>query len=289
MVDDVQNLPIMSKTVLVTGANGGIGLATSLLLASQGAKVIMVCRNQERGQKAQNHVAQETGHKPDLYLTDMSIPGEIRRLAEQIKEEYSRLEVLINIAGTSFKKRELTKDGLEKTFALNHLGYFVLSLELINLLKHSAPSRIVNVTSSFYKRGKIDFDNLQGEQRYSYFGAYANSKLANVMFTYQLAKRLSGSGVTVNCLNPGPIRTVSSSATPFEKFIITSFGWIFLKKPVVGGRLVVYLATSPRVEGVTGKYLERNYRFTPTTEASYDEAVAKKLWEVSGQLAGKNY
>jgi NAD(P)-dependent dehydrogenase (short-subunit alcohol dehydrogenase family) len=277
----------MSKTVLVTGANGGIGLATSFLLASQGAQVIMVCRNQERGQKAQIHVAQETGNKPDLFLTDMSLPKEIRKLAGRIKKDYSRLDILINLAGTSFKKRELTEDGLEKTFALNHLGYFVLSLELIDLLKHSTPSRIVNVTSSFYRRGKIDFDNLQGEQRYSYFGAYANSKLANVMFTYELAKRLLGSGVAVNCLNPGPIRTASSSATPFEKFIITNFGWIFLKKPDVAARLIVYLATSPDVEGITGKFLEKNYKFTPTTKASYDEGVAKELWEVSEQLAGR--
>lgn len=289
MVDSVQKQPLLGKTVLVTGANGGIGLATSLILARQAARVIMVCRNQERGQSAQNRVLQETGNKPDLYITDLSLPKEISEIAQKIKQVHSRLEVLINLAGTSFKQRELTEDGLEKTFALNHLGYFVLSLELLDLLKHSAPARIVNVTSSFYKRGKIDFDNLQGEQRYSYFGAYANSKLANVIFTYELAKRLSGSGVTVNCLNPGPIKTVSSGASPVERFIINKFGWLFLKKPELGGRIVVYLATSPDVEGVTGKYLEKNYKFTPTTEASHDVAVANKLWEVSEQLTGRYY
>ena len=275
--------------MLVTGANGGIGMATSRQLAGQGAQVVMVCRSPERGQTAQNQIEVETGNKPDLFLADLSRPAEVRQLAGQIKEQYQRLDALINIAGTGFKKRELTEDGLERTFALNHLGYFVLSLELLDLLKQSATSRIVNVTSSIYKRGKIAFDNLQGEQKYSYFGAYANSKLANILFTYELARRLSGSGVTVNCLNPGPISSVPSNATPAEKFFMTKLGWLFLmKKPEVAGRQVVYLATSPEAEGVTGKYLDKNYKFTPTSQASYDEALAKKLWTVSEHLAGIN-
>jgi retinol dehydrogenase 14 len=220
----------------------------------------------------------------DLMLADLTSQEEIHRLADEFKEAYPRLDVLINNAGLFRSKRITTADGLETTFAVNHLAYFLLTNLLLHVLKASAPSRIVNVASGDHANGTIDFDDLQGEKGYKGAKAYSQSKLANVLFTYKLAKRLEGTGVSVNCLHPGAgVRTnFGSGVSGVLGFMVRALG-PFMISPEKGAETSVYLASSPEVEGLSGRYFVKKAE-ARSSEVSHDERIARRLWEVSADL-----
>ncbi|MEK6301882.1 MAG: SDR family oxidoreductase [Acidobacteriota bacterium] len=274
---------LSSKVCLVTGANSGIGKSTAHALAMMNATVVMVCRDRRRAEPVRDEIKSATGNQNvELMICDLSSQADIRRFAAEFISSHSRLDVLINNAGVVVRQRSLTEDGIETTFAVNHLGYFLLTNLLLDLLKQSAPSRIVNVSSAAHAYGKIDFDDLQGEKKYGGFSAYANSKLANVLFTYELARRLDGTGVAVNCLHPGTIATglFRNLPKPIEALIkLVTFS------PDKGAETSVYLASSPAVEGVTGQYFAKK-RERQTSSASRNEESARRLWEVSEQMTG---
>jgi NAD(P)-dependent dehydrogenase (short-subunit alcohol dehydrogenase family) len=271
------------KVCLVTGANSGIGKEAARGLANLGATVILVCRNRERARRALDDVKKTSRNEQvELMLCDLSSQKSIREFASEYEESHARLDVLINNAGVLFRNRSETADGLEATFAVNHLGYFLLTNLLLDLIKQSAPARIVNVSSEVHKYGAINFDDLQNEKNYRAFSAYSNSKLANVLFTYELARRLEGTRVSANCLHPGVIatslfRTLPKPLEALFKLVTTS--------PEKGAGTSVYLASSPEVEGVTGKYFVKKSA-TKTSASSYNIDTARRLWDVSARLTG---
>ncbi|HBA90716.1 MAG TPA: short-chain dehydrogenase [Anaerolineaceae bacterium] len=276
---------------MVTGATSGMGEMTARRLAELGATVILVGRSRERGDETLRRIVAATGNTSvELMLADLSSQAQIRQLAQRFKSRYQQLHVLVNNAGAWITTRQECIDGIEMTFALNHLGYFLLTNLLLDTLKASAPARIINVASYGHASGRIDFDDLQGRQGYNGMQAYRQSKLANVLFTYELARRLAGTGVTVNAVNPGLVAT---------RFGLNNFGVIparivnlLLKlygmvgtNAEQGAQTSIYLATSPNVEGVTGKYFERQTA-VPSSEGSYDPATASRLWQVSEAMTG---
>ncbi|HSK52300.1 MAG TPA: SDR family oxidoreductase [Clostridia bacterium] len=273
------------KTVLVTGGTGGIGLAAATGLAALGARVGITGRDRMRAEQAAGVIARASGGAVvDVFVADMSSQTEVRRLAADILAAYARLDVLLNNVGGFWAHRHVTADGLERTFALNHLAPFLLTDLLRNRLGASAPARVVTVSSGAHSMGRIDFDDLMGERSYSGQRAYNQSKLANVMFTYALAKRLEGTGVTATVLHPG----MTSTAFGAED---TARGWgpliavmrRFMQSPERGARTPLYLASSPDVEGVTGRYFAgRTAR--KSHESSYDVVTADRLWRVSAEL-----
>jgi NAD(P)-dependent dehydrogenase (short-subunit alcohol dehydrogenase family) len=272
-----------NKTILVTGANAGIGKETAVGLAKLGACVVMLCRDQARGESAQQYIKQESGNdRVELMLCDLSSQNSIRRFADEFRSRYQRLDVLVNNAGVVLRQRSLTEDGLESTFAINHLGYFLLTSLLLDLLKKSAPSRIVNVSSAAHQYGKLTINSWPTANNYGAFGAYANSKLANVLFTYELARRLEGTGVTVNCLHPGGVGTNLFRGLP--KFLQAAIRLVTLS-PESGAKTSIYLASSPEVEGITGKYFARR-RQQESSAASHNIGAAKSLWTLSEELTG---
>jgi NAD(P)-dependent dehydrogenase (short-subunit alcohol dehydrogenase family) len=278
---------LMGKVCLVTGATGGIGLVTARELARGGAVVVGVGRSPERAKAAAAQLRQQTGNAAVEYLVaDLSAQAEIRRLAEAFRQRYDRLDVLVNNAGAMFLRREETVDGLERTFALNHLAYFLLTHRLLPVLRASAPARIVNVASAAHVGARLDFDDLQSRRGYRGFRAYGRSKLANVLFTYELARRLAGTGVTANALHPGFVGTGFGQQTAGRLAPLWRVVQLFALSPEHGAQTSIYLAGSPAVEGVTGQYFvkQQPVRSSP---ASYDEAVARHLWEVSLQLTGE--
>ena len=280
---------IEGSTCIVTGANAGIGKATAIEMARMGARVVMVCRNRERGRQALVEVCQESGSSAvDLILTDLSVRQEVRDLAARIAKEYPQVDVLVNNAGLFLKKREETADGLETTFAVNHLAYFILTLDLIETLKASAPARIVNVASSAHTGNKLDFDDLQGARKYSGWKAYGRSKLANVLFTYELARRLEGTGVTANVLHPGVVASQFGRAGNGLLSLAWSLGGRFMKTSEEGARTSVYLASSPDVDGVSGGYFA-NEKPARSSRESMDKEAAARLWEESLRLAGYDH
>lgn len=272
---------MQGKICVVTGTNSGIGKATALGLAKLGATVVMVCRDRAKGEAAAKEIIGESGNKSvDLLVADLSSQQAIRQLAVEFKSKYTRLDVLINNAGLYLSNRTLTVDGLETTFAVNHLAYFLLTNLLLDVIKASAPSRIVNVASSAHA-DSLDFANLQSEKGYDGMQAYSRSKLANILFTYELARRLAGSNVTVNCLHPGVIRSGLQRDMGLQfQVIARSFA-----SPERGAETSIYLASSPDVAGITGKYFSGK-RETRSSAISYDEGVARKLWQVSAELTG---
>jgi NAD(P)-dependent dehydrogenase (short-subunit alcohol dehydrogenase family) len=273
------------KTALITGATSGIGLEASVQLAARGVRVVMVGRDPTKGARMLEEVKRRSGSiNVALLLCDFSVQADIRRLAETYQAQEPRLDILVNNAGSVSDRRRVTVDGLEQTFAVNHLGYFLLTQLLVELLKKSAPARVVNVASIGHKRGDLDFDNLQYERGgYSTLKAYGRSKLANVLFTAELARRLAGKGVTVNCLHPGAVATAIWSRAPWYARPILAVAKKLMVTPEEGGARVVHLAASDEVAGRTGEYFEKNQPVTPAPLAQ-DVALAQKLWDVSARL-----
>ncbi len=277
---------MQGKTCLVTGANAGIGKETALALAQMGAVVVMVARSPERGMAALDEVRSRSGsQRVELLSADLSSQASIRQLAADFKAKYDRLHVLVNNAGAVFMQRQESVDGLEMTFALNHLGYFLLTNLLLDVLKASAPARIINVSSGAHQGGRINFNDLQRQQSYSGFGAYSTSKLANVLFTYELTRRLEGSGVTTNCLHPGFVRSEFAK----NNGRLARLSMLLLRpltiSPAQGAETSIYLASSPDVTDVAGRYFVKK-KAVKSSAASYDTAVARQLWNVSATLTG---
>ena len=272
------------KICLVTGATNGIGKVTAQALAQMGGTVVIVGRNPSKTTQLVEEIRAASGNKNvDCLLADLSSQQDIRRLADEFKSKYSHLHVLLNNAGGFFMQRQLSVDGIEMTFALNHLAYFLLTNLLLDTIKASAPARIINVSSGAHTSGKIEFDNLQGERGYRP-RAYDNSKLANILFTMELARRLEGSAVTVNALHPGFVAT--GFAKNNGKVIATLSGLLaplVARSPAKGAETSIYLASSPGVEDITGKYFYDSH-VIPAAPQATDVEVSRKLWDVSAEL-----
>ena len=276
------------RTVLVTGASSGIGLETARALAGQGAKVVLLCRSQERGEAALAEI-RRTVPDADLHLllADLYSLAATRAAAAEYKRRFDALHVLVNNAGLIHATRELTSDGFEKTFALNHLSAFLLTHELGDILERSPPARVVTVASLAHKWGNLDFDDLHGERAYSQMGAYGTSKLCNILFASELARRMTAAGkkITSNSLHPGTVASnFGQSGNWFMKYG-TKIAAPFMLTSAKGARTSVYLASSPEVEGVTGKYFVKCREATTTARGS-DAALARRLWDVSAKLTG---
>lgn len=264
-----------AKIILVTGSTDGIGKQTVLDLAQTGATMLLHGRNRARGERVVDEIKKATGNdRIEIFIADFSSLNDVRSLAEQVRQKYNTLDVLINNAGVYETRHRTSEDGFEMTFAVNHLAPFLLTYLLLDLLKKAAPSRIINV-SSIAHASSIDFENLQGENHYGGYEAYALSKLCNILFTYKLARLLEGSGVTANCLHPGTISTKLLKA-----------GWGVGGSPVTQGSVTpVYLTTATELGGVTGKYF-MDKKQKKSSRISYDQKIQKKLWLISEQMTG---
>jgi len=273
-----------NKIILITGASAGIGLHSAIGLAKSGAKVVMVGRDEQRTAQAVDLVKAQTGNQSVSYLlADLSSLREIRRLAQEFKDKHNALDVLLNNAGAFFLTRKVSVDGYEMTLALNHLNYFLLTDLLLGLLNSAPSARIVNVTSRGHYRGHVNFEDLQSRHGYNGMRAYSMSKLMNVLFTYELAWRLQGTNVTVNCLHPGFVASNFAKNNGWFVRIAMNFmpGQISVED---GAKCPIYLASSPEVDGVSGKYFNYDMKETRSSEESYDQNIAKRLWEVSEKL-----
>jgi len=266
------------RTCIVTGANSGLGRETALALAQMKANVVMVCRNKGKGEAARREISKESGNDSvDLLLSDLSSLAEVRTLAAEVRNRYGKLHVLVNNAGV-FSFSGKTADGFERTFAVDYLAPFLLTNLLLELLKASSPSRVVSVSSVAHFSGHIDLAAIAKKETPSGWGGYSNSKLALVMFTYELARRLQGTGVTVNCLHPGGVATnIWKVPTPLTR--------PFLKSAKEGAETEIYLASSPEVEGVSGKYFD-DKKEKKSSDESYDETKARELWDATSKLVG---
>jgi retinol dehydrogenase 12 len=285
MTDSAWNL--QGKVCLVTGATGGIGLVTAQALALQGAHVVIVSRNAEKCAQVTTQLKAKTGHADIEYIAgDLSAMNQVREVAEQFLTRHDRLDVLINNAGAVFSSRQVSADGYEMTMALNHLNYFYLTQLLQDALLKSAPARIINVSSDAHKGGSINFDDLMSEKKYNAFGVYAMSKLANVLFTYELARRLEDSGVTANTLHPGFVASNFGRSNGGMWGMLMPLAHMFAISPEKGGETTIYLASSPEVDGVTGKYFAKK-QAVKSNAASYDQAVQKRLWDVTQTLVNQ--
>jgi len=272
------------KTILITGASAGIGLHSAIGLAKSGAEVVLVGRDEGRTARAAEQVKSQSGNPAISYLlADLSSLNEVRKLVQEFKSKYNQLDVLLNNAGAIHFWRQVSVDGHEMTLALNHLNYFLLTDLLLELLKAGPAGRIVNVSSRAHYRGHVNFDDLQSQHGYNPMGAYSMSKLMNVLFTYELARRLQGTDITANCLHPGFVAS---------NFAVNNGWWVRLGMALMSGRISVeagskcsiYLASSPNVQGVSGKYFNYDLKETRSSDESYDEAAAKRLWDVSEKL-----
>lgn len=276
---------MQGKVCLITGGSRGIGQAAAIELAGMGATVVIVARDSARGDAVVAEIRAKTGYPAGMLLADLSSQEAVRGVAQEFRARYNRLDVLVNNAGAVFSRRSVTVDGFERTFALNHLAYFLLTNLLIDLVKTNAPARVVNVSSDAHKGAVLDFDDLQSEHKYAGFRAYGRSKLANILFTHELARRLEGTGVTANCLHPGVVATGFNRNNGILMRIGMTLVRPFFISPEKGAQTIVYLASSPEVEGVTGEYFV-NCTATTSSPASYDDEAARRLWEVSARLTG---
>jgi retinol dehydrogenase-14 len=276
--------PMAGRTVLVTGGTGGIGRATALGLAAMGAQVAIVGRDSGRTEAAAREIREAGGGHVDAFAADMSSQAEVRRLAAEVLEALPRIDVLVNNVGGYWDTRHVTADGLERTFALNHLAPFLLTHLLLERLRQSSPARVVTVSSGAHTMGRIDFDDLGGERSYSGMRAYSQSKLANLLFSYELARRIDAGDVTANALHPGMVRTGfgAEDAGTLQR-LFTPLMRPFMKSPAQGAATSIYLASSPAVEGVTDCYFA-DCKPTRSSKRSYDQATAERLWQVSAGL-----
>ncbi len=282
----IHRAPLADKTVLVTGGSAGIGKATALGLAIMGARVAITGRDGGRTEDAAREIRDAGGGQVDVFVGDLSAQSEVRRLADEVLGSLSWIDVLVNNVGGYWNTRHETADGLERTFALNHLAPFLLTHLLLERLTLSAPARVVTVASNAQAQGRIDFDDLQGLMSYSGSRAYSQSKLANVMFNYELARRLQGSAVTANALHPGVVSTSFGAEDPATvQRVFIPFLRRFMKTPAQGAATSINLASAPDLEQVSGRYFaDRKPR--RSAQRSYDEAAAARLWQVSADLVG---
>lgn len=279
---------LSNKQVVITGSSRGIGRTTALALAKMGAHLALVVRDRELGNKVVEEIRALDGKgRVELFIADFSSQKDVRKVAKEILEKHDKIDVLINNAGAVFMDRAVTVDGLEQTFATNHLGYFLLTTLLLDALKKAAPSRIVSVASAAHKGNKLDFDDLQAEKSFSGFSVYGRSKLANILFTRELAKRLQGSNVTANCLHPGVIASQFGNNNKGLFGFVLKIGKVFMANEEDGAKTTIHLASSPDVDGITGKYFDKSRVAKPSAEAE-DDAAAEKLWKVSEELVAKS-
>ena len=273
------------KVCLVTGSTDGIGKVSARVLAELGAKVIIVGRNPEKSAIVLAELRSISGNENiDLLIADLAVMQEVRDLAEQVISRYDRIDVLLNNAGGYFTKHEITSDGLEMTFALNHMSYFLLTNKLMELLKYSAPARIVNVSSDAHYGVDMEFENLNGEQEYKAWKAYQKSKLANVLFTYELLKKVPGN-ITVNCLHPGFVATnFGHNNGGFFGPVLKIAQRISAIDPEEGAKTSIFLCSAPEVKGVSGKYF---YKCQPkiSSRESRNMDTGKRLWQISSDIA----
>ena len=276
-----------SKVCLVTGANAGIGKATATGLARMGANVVMVCRSRERGEAAKAEIATDSGSQDiDLLIADLSSQGSVRKLARTFTSKYPQLHVLINNAGTISRRKRLTVDGIETQFAVNHFAPFLLTNLLLEILKASAPARIVTVASQVHSKSPLDFVDFLSDREYTASQVYRQTKLANILFTYELSRRLEGTEVTANCLHPGVIATKL-----LDDYMGGSLdagfgsGESIGDSPEEGAAVVLHVATSPDIDGISGKYFYDS-SVRETAPVSYDKEHARWLWDISAELTG---
>jgi len=274
------------KIVLITGATSGIGKETALGLAKMGATVVLVGRSREKLDRVAGSIASATGNRTiDTMICDLASMENVRKLASNFKQKYQRLDVLINNAGEIVGERRTTVDGFEYTLALDHLSHFLLTMLLLDRIKASAPARIINVSSSAHMFGRIDFDDLMGEKKYNPMKAYGQAKLANLLFARELARRLAGTGVTANAVHPGTVRTNFGKGMKGRWRIFLWLGSPFMIDAEEGAETSIFVASSPEVAGVTGKYFAKK-KEKRSSKRSHDQAAAERLWEVSSKLTG---
>jgi NAD(P)-dependent dehydrogenase (short-subunit alcohol dehydrogenase family) len=274
------------RTVLITGATGGIGKATALGLAAMGAHLAITGRDPGRTEAAAREIRAAGSGQVDVFVADLSAQAEVRRLADDVLQRLPRLDVLVNNVGGYWNTRHVTADGLERTFALNHLAPFLLTHLLLERLTHSAPARVVTVASHAHTMGRIDFDDLQGARFYSGSRAYNQSKLANVLFTYELARRLASTSVTANAVHPGVVNTSFGAKDPGgTQRLLVPLLRPFMKSPARGAATSIHVASAPALEHVSGRYFA-NSKPKRSSEGSYDEGVAARLWRVCAEPAG---
>ncbi len=279
---------LTGKTILITGATNGIGKVAALGLAKTGAEIVLAGRNPKKTEQVAQRIKAESGNPHiDYLVADLSSMQQVRELGQAFIQKYPHLHVLVNNAGAIYANRSLTQDGYERTFALNHLAYFLLTNLLLDRLIASAPARIINVSSDAHEAARMDFDDLQNEHHYSYGGnrSYGQSKLANLLFTYELARRLAGKGVTVNAVHPGAVATGFGENNRGAMWVGMRIFHQFSLTPEQGADTLVYLASSPEVEGITGKYWTK-CRAVKSSPVSYDESAQMRLWSISAQLTG---
>lgn len=277
---------LKEKVILITGGTGGIGRITAQAMAKTGATVVLVGRNPQKTAAVTSEIQQQTGNpRIEYQIADLSVQAGVRQVAETFRQRHDRLDVLINNAGAFIMKHQLSQDGIEMTFALNHLAYFLLTNLLLDMLIASAPSRIVNVSSMAHNGSRLNLDDLQNRRFSSGWKAYGQSKLANLYFTYELARRLEGTGVTVNALHPGFVATNFGRSNGGILDPLFKLGQFAAISPEEGAKTSIYLATSPQVAGVTGKYFDK-CKPIASSRVSYDEAAARRLWDISAQMTG---
>jgi len=285
----MSEISMRGKICLVTGSTSGMGKVTARELANRGATVVLAGRNREKGEATQAEIRRETGNENvDLLIADLSLLQDVRRLAAEFQQKYRYVHVLVNNAGAIYSSREVTSEGLEATFVVNYLAPLLLAELLVETLKASAPARVVNVSSEVHRIGTIAFDNLQGEKRYATMSNYGQAKLAVILSTYELARCLEGTGVTVNVMSPGQMSSDNFNAGATGLLaLVTKLTKPFVMTVEKGAQTEIYLATSFQVEGVTGKCFA-NSQEKKSSKRSYDQALGQRLWQVSEQLVARS-